>query len=134
MKSKSTMFILIVVILLVVGALVYFFVLKEPSNPETIATSGLVSTNTGQSTGSTSATTGSNDAGNQVVVLLRNLSTIRLDDAIFKTPGFALLRDISINLPPVTNQGRRNPFAPVGGDAVTEVVIPTAVTAIPAVQ
>jgi hypothetical protein len=50
------------------------------------------------------------------VSLLRNLSTIQLSDAIFQNPSFALLKDINITFPAVTNQGRRNPFAVVGGD------------------
>lgn len=114
MKSKSSTFILIVVILLIVGGLVYFFVIKGDSSTATPAT-GLVSTNTGKSTGIAVATTGGG-TGDQVVSLLRNLSVIQLSDAIFQNPSFSMLQDISIGLPPVTNQGRRNPFAVVGGD------------------
>ncbi len=114
MKSKSSTFILIVVILLVVGGLVYFFVTKDDSGATT-PTTGLVSTNTGRATGIAVATTGGG-TGDQVVSLLRNLSVIQLSDAIFQNPSFSMLQDISITLPPVTNQGRRNPFAVVSGD------------------
>lgn len=113
MKSKSSTFILIVVILLVVGGLAYFFLIKGDSGNADQPT-GLVSTNTGKQTGIAVATTGK--TGDQVVSLLRNLSTIQLSDALFQNPSFAYLEDISITLPPVTNQGRRNPFAAVGGD------------------
>lgn len=114
MKSKSSIFILIVVILLVVGGLVYFFSGAKQVEGQTQAT-GLVSSNTGQATGVAVATTGTANTGDQVVALLRNLSTIQLNEAVFQNPGFVLLRDISITLPPVTTQGRRNPFAPVSG-------------------
>ena len=123
MKSKSSIFIMIVVILLVVGGLVYFFVIKKddamPADGSTVplaGTSGLVSSNTGKTTGIAVATTGTTSTGDQVVNLLRSLSVIQLSDAIFQNPGFDMLRDISITLPPVTNQGRRNPFAPISGD------------------
>ena len=114
MKSKSSTFILIVVILLVVGGLVYFFVIKGDSGSST-PTAGLVSSNTGKATGVAVASTGGG-TGDQVVSLLRNLSVIQLSDAIFQNPSFGMLQDISITLPPVTNQGRRNPFAVVSGD------------------
>lgn len=115
MKSKSSIFILAIVILLVVGGLVYFFVIKDDSTTTT-PTTGLVSTNTGKTTGTAVATTGSTGTGDQVVALLRNLSVIQLSDALFQNPHFSQLLDISITLPPVTNQGRRNPFAALGGD------------------
>ena len=130
MKSKSSIFILVVVILLVVGGLVYYFAGKGGSTATSAPTTGLVSTNTGQTTGLAVATTGSTaqSTGNQVVSLLRNLSVIQLSDAVFQNPGFAMLQDISINLPPVTNQGRRNPFAPVGTDSASLVGIVSSTT------
>lgn len=113
------MFILAVAALLASGGLVYFVAGKIPK--ASADTTGLVSTNTGQATGLVPATTGGNtqDTGDQVVSLLRNLSVIQLSDAVFQNPGFAMLQDISITLPPVTDQGRRNPFAPVGTDLVS---------------
>lgn len=56
-----------------------------------------------------------NQAGNQVVTLLRNLSTITLDDAVFRNPGFNRLQNQTIGLPVPASQGRRNPFAPASG-------------------
>ncbi len=145
MKSKSSTFILIIVVLLVVGGLVYFFVIKGKDGgapaSESLATGGLVSTNTGRTTGAAVATTGTANPGDQVVALLRNLSTIQLSDAVFVNPSFSQLRDISIVLPPVTNQGRRNPFAPIGGENVAPAptgtvpaasAAPAAPTAVPA--
>jgi hypothetical protein len=130
MKSKSSIFILVVVILLVVGALIYFFV--GGSNTAAAQSSSLVSTNTGKTTGLVVATTGASNTGDQVVSLLRNLSTIQLSDAVFQNPGFGLLQDISIALPPVVNPGRRNPFAPIGNDAAATVTpVTTSVTTTP---
>lgn len=137
MQSKSSIFILIVVILLVVGGLVYFFVLKKDGadiarTTPPVGTSGLVSTNTGRTTGTTVATTGSVNTGDQVVSLLRSLSTIQLSDAVFQNPTFELLSDISITLPPVVNQGRRNPFAPISGDNTSIIPAGSATGTVPA--
>lgn len=125
MKSKSSMFILIVVILLVVAGLVYFFVIKGSGEKDSTTQTGLVSTNNGQVTGVTASTTGNQSAGDQVVALLRNLSTIQLNGEVFQNPQFASLKDISINLAPVTNQGRRNPFAAVSTDNAILFLAPT---------
>jgi hypothetical protein len=119
MQSKSSIFILIVIVLLVVGGLVYFFAGGSDSTSSgtpNLGSGGLVSGATGQSTGIAVGTTGTSSTGDQVVALLRNLSTIQLNDAVFQHPGFGMLRDITITLPPVTSQGRRNPFAPISGD------------------
>lgn len=119
MKSKLPI-ILIPVVLIVVGVLVYFFVFKNNNSGTAAQPSGLVSTNTGAIQGVAGQnTTASSQTGSQVVQILRNLSVIRLDDAVFQNPAFAYLSDISITLPPPINQGRRNPFATVGVDAAT---------------
>jgi hypothetical protein len=116
MKSKSSTFILILVVLLVVAVLVYFFVIKGKGTPSSTNQTGLVSTNTGTAQGLQGGTATS-ETGSQVVVLLRNLTAIKLDDSVFRNPSFALLTDLSVSLPPVSNPGRRNPFAPIGLDA-----------------
>ena len=123
MKSKSSIFIIAIVALVIIGAGLYFFVFNK-SGTTTSSTTGLVSSNTGTSQGLQNSTTGQDTTGNQVVTILRNLSVIKLDDSVFRNPAFALLTDISISLPPVTNQGRRNPFAPVGVDTVVSQPLP----------
>lgn len=47
---------------------------------------------------------------------LLNVKSIKLDDSIFSDPAFATLRDSSIILVPDGNEGRANPFAPIGSD------------------
>ncbi len=129
MKSKSSIFILVILILAIVGAGVYFFVFKKGDTPS--ATSALVSSNTGTTQGLQNTTTTQDTTGSQVVAILRNLSVIKLDDSVFRNPSFELLTDVSIALPPITNQGRRNPFAPVGTDqaaALSEESLTTSTT------
>ena len=112
MKSKSSIFIIIIVVVVIAGGLIYYF---AGNSTTPTPTSGLVSTNSGASTG-LSPSAASSTAGSQVVTLLKNLSAIQLSDAVFQNPSFSMLTDIGISLPPVTNQGRRNPFAAVGTD------------------
>jgi len=52
------------------------------------------------------------------LVLLSNVKNIKLDDTIFSDPAFNSLRDSSITLIPDGTEGRPNPFAQFGNDAV----------------
>ena len=51
--------------------------------------------------------------------LLLNIKSIKLDDSIFSDPAFLTLRDSSIVLVPDGNEGRPNPFAPIGSDIIS---------------
>ena len=59
------------------------------------------------------------------LALLLNVKNIKLDDAILSDPAFLTLRDSSIVLIPDGNEGRPNPFAKFGNDAVTMPTTPT---------
>lgn len=45
--------------------------------------------------------------------VLSNLHTIKLDESIFSDPAFQSLTNFGVELPP-ENVGRRNPFLPLG--------------------
>ena len=115
MKSNSSKFIQRVVVLGAIATVAYFFGFKHDQVSAADAP-GLVSTNTGTAQGLQNTAGTGDTTGSQVLSILRNLSVIKLDDAVFRNPAFALLTDISISLPPTTNEGRRNPFAAVGTD------------------
>ena len=117
MKSKSSTYIIVVVAIVVIIALIYFFAVKGSGSASATTTPGLVSANTGTANAIPTSSTSAAAPGSQVVALLRNLSVIQLDDSVFSNPSYALLQDLSIQLPPITNHGRRNPFAVVGSDA-----------------
>ena len=55
-------------------------------------------------------------AANDFLTLLLGVKNIKLEDAIFSDPAFQSLRDSSIVLVPDGNEGRPNPFAPLGQD------------------
>ena len=123
-KSPLLKFAQVLIIVGIIAVTGYFFGFKN-DYANAADTPGLVSTNKGTAQGLQNTAATGDTTGSQVVSILRNLSVIKLDDAVFRNPAFALLTDISISLPPVTNQGRRNPFAPVGA---ADIAIPATIT------
>lgn len=91
------------ILFLVIGGAIsagfYFF--SQRSSP------GPINTISSSSSGDIYATTSSGGS---------SLSGIRLDTSIFSSPAFQSLRDSSIILIQKGNQGRPNPFAPIGFD------------------
>lgn len=126
MKPTSSKLIWIIGGIVIVGILVYVFVIRGSSSSSSSSTASLVSTGTGSTASLPTAATSTGTAGDQVVAILRNLSSIQLSDAVFQNPAFAMLTDLSTTIPPATNPGRRNPFAPVGTDTTTAT--PTALS------
>jgi hypothetical protein len=49
----------------------------------------------------------------ELLTVLTNLHTIRLDNSIFSSPAFQSLTSFGVELPPEA-VGRRNPFLPIG--------------------
>ena len=127
MKPTSSKLIWIIGVVVVIGVLVYIFVIQGSSSSSNSSTASLVSTSTGSSASIPTDATSTGSAGDQVVAILRNLSSIQLSDAVFQNPAFAMLTDLSTALPPATNPGRRNPFAPVGTDTAASST-PTALS------
>jgi hypothetical protein len=60
---------------------------------------------------------GTNQAGREILALLADMKSVRLDESIFSDPMFQSLQDISVELI-AEPKGRPNPFAPIGKDAV----------------
>ncbi|MFC1733482.1 hypothetical protein ACFL6I_24550, partial [candidate division KSB1 bacterium] len=54
---------------------------------------------------------------NELLLILVNLRSITLDDALFRDPAFMNLVDFGQQLVPEPT-GRQNPFAPVGSDSI----------------
>ncbi len=55
--------------------------------------------------------------------VLLSVKSIKLDDAIFSDEAFINLKDSSILLTSPGDEGRLNPFAPIGFDIITTPVI-----------
>lgn len=57
---------------------------------------------------------GSSEAGRDLLLLLAELKTLRLDESIFTDPQFRNLKNFRVELIPEPI-GRDNPFAPISG-------------------
>ena len=104
-----------IIILVVIGAilvLIYIFLIKAPDETATLVSSSGVAPAT---------TTTDSSVAKDFLTLLLNVKNIKLDDAIFSDSAFGALRDSSITLTPDGNEGRPNPFAPLGIDIVANV-------------
>lgn len=101
-NSKGTTIILIIIVLL---SIMLFFYFKGKPNADSVSSL--------EETG----TTESNDAlaaSNRIVALLNQISSLEINDSIFKTPVYKSLVDYTVAIPE-QNIGRPNPFAPIGG-------------------
>ena len=112
MNSKIKNIILGIIVVAIVSFLVYIFFIKK--NP--------VSTSlTSSSTSNVSDINGSETSAisNSFISLLLSVKSIKLDDSIFSNTSFISLKDSSIILVQEQgNEGRSNPFAPIGSESM----------------
>lgn len=102
--------------------LIYFYFIKSPATQNNLISSNQATLpNVNGSALSTTNQTGTITTveAKEFLALLLNVKNIKLDDAILSGNAFMSLRDSSITLVPDGNEGRPNPFAPFGSDAVT---------------
>jgi hypothetical protein len=99
-KIKNVIFIVIIVAAVFVVYSVFF---KKEAAPALQST-----------TGATAPTPQGQELGQEFLSTLLGLRTIKLDDSIFTSPSFNFLRDFTTVLIPEGNEGRPNPFAPIG--------------------
>lgn len=57
--------------------------------------------------------------GAQVLNLLHEITSLKIDTSIFKDPAYLTLRDYTVLIPSLP-VGRVNPFAPLPGDVITK--------------
>ena|SRR3989344_7118735 len=117
-KTKN---IIILVIIAAVLILVYVFFIRTSSD-----TAALISSSSGSAVSNVTED-GNSSINRDFLTLLLSVKNIKLDDAIFSDEAFNSLRDSSIILTPSGNEGRPNPFAPLGTDIITsapEAVVP----------
>ena len=106
--------IIIFIAIAAVLILVYIFFLEPAPTQQNLISSGTtnaVSTNTGSTPDQNSA------ISQDFLSTLLNINSLKLDGTIFSDPAFTNLHDSSILLTIPTDEGRANPFAPIGVDA-----------------
>jgi len=102
MKKASSLKSTVIVIVVIAIVLIAYFYYKGKSAPS--ASSSLL----------TQTSTDSSQVGTQVLGLLNQIQSLRIDSTLFADPGYQTLRDYSVEIPP-ENVGRDNPFAPLPG-------------------
>jgi hypothetical protein len=115
MKSKIFKIVIILVIVAVLVAVYILFLQPDESSQGSLSSS----VNEGNPVAQNDSTEAQGDAVNQeLVATLTSLQEINLSGAIFENEAFMALEDISRPLLREGNEGRRNPFAPIGSDVV----------------
>ncbi len=115
--------IIIFVVIAAILVLVYvFFIKKSPEQANLVSSSVTTPKNIVNTSDDITISIENTDKTNIVakdfLSLLLNVRNIKLDDAIFADPAFNTLRDSSIVLTQDGTEGRPNPFAQFGNDAV----------------
>jgi hypothetical protein len=124
MAPKIKNIILFVVLGAVLVAVYLIFIKKDPEEPSLTTTSS-----TGVVT-SANAPIGNVPKADPEIAkdflgLLLSVKGISLNDGIFSDVAFSKLKDSSILLIQDGNQGRQNPFAPIGNDKIINPIIPS---------
>jgi hypothetical protein len=110
MKNHKLIIIIVALAVVAVGAYLYFSGSMKNA-PSKQPTGTLTSTTTGESPTTIGDTAPAAPiAGSEIASLLKNISSIRLDDRILTNPSFLALVDSSIALPQIEVSGRVNPF------------------------
>jgi len=107
-KIKNAIIFLSIALVLVLG---YVFLFNKDEPKDNLVSSLAVVPNATTNTGGVLPAT-----DQDFLPLLLNVKNIRLDDGIFSDPAFMSLTDSSIILTPEGNEGRPNPFAPLGSE------------------
>lgn len=108
--------VIIVVVLIGVLVLGYIFFIKGNSN-ETNLTSSAIS----NFLPNNDALTNNIAVDSEFVTTLLSVKNIKLNNSIFSSTDFLNLRDSSISLIQDGNEGRKNPFAPIGSDVAPKI-------------
>jgi len=130
MKPKSIIRnIIILVAVIILGVIGYkvFLAKKAPASTSSLQTTAGAGAGTSTAASDTTSSTTAS-VGQDFLASLLNIQSIKLDDTLFSSPAFAVLQDFNRPIPPDTNPGRPNPFAPIGVDtAATSVQVSTSI-------
>lgn len=111
-KIKNLIFVLVGLALI----LVYILFFKKDKTESNLTVNNTNPINTAEI--NTVATNPIDDKlSNEILSTLSSIKTITLEDKIFKSNAFNSLVDGTVPLVQDGNQGRPNPFAPIGSDA-----------------
>ncbi len=116
MNSKIKNIIIFVGVAIALVLVYIFFIKKSPTADTALTSSGVPITN---SVGTKASTEETAQISKDFISLLLSVKSIKLDDSILKNSAFVSLKDSSIVLMQDGNEGRLNPFAPIGDESKT---------------
>ncbi len=114
MSSKIKNIIILVGVALVL-IFVYFYFFAGKKDQPLISNSPSATT-----TGATTSNEDTSAISQELLSVLLNIKNIKIDNSIFSSKAFSSLRDSSVEIVPDGQEGRVNPFAPIGSDPVVE--------------
>jgi hypothetical protein len=123
--------IIIIVAVIALGVVGYkvFFSSKSTSTGALQTTAGVGTPTAGGAVTASADGSVSGDAlGHDFLVLLLSVRSIHIDSSLFKDKAFLVLQDFNRKIPPDTDPGRVNPFAPIGTDGGSGAVTVAKVT------
>ena len=125
-KIKNIIIFSVIAILLVLGYI--FFLKPAPDEGNLVSSSTDVATTTSSGT---STIDQNSSVSRDLLAILLNVKNVKLDDSIFANIAFINLHDSSIALAPPSQgeEGRPNPFAPIGYDPA--VMLPPVTPVVP---
>ena len=114
---KKIIIALVVIVLIGVGASFFAGGDTQIQNPLQSTMSG--NTAAPLATQNTGISSNTEQINREFVSTLLNLESINLEDDIFSEPAFSALVDNTVRLNQPGNEGRPNPFAPIGTDTLS---------------
>ena len=108
MNPKTKNILIFVALAVIIGISAFYFLRKNPEEADLVSTAGTATTPTSSVGTLDSSTT------NSFLTLLLSVRSVSLDDSIFNDRVFNSLRDSTVYIYPDDNNGRLNPFAPIG--------------------
>ncbi len=123
--------IIIFTVIAIAFVLIYIYFIKQSPPEANLVSSGTSATlpNIDGSSNNEANTTNTDSLGTKdFLTLFSNIKNIKLDDAIFSDSAFNSLHDSSIVLIPDGTEGRPNPFAQFGNDAILPTITITTTT------
>ncbi len=127
MASKIKNIIIFTVIAAIL-ILAYIFFIKPAPEQQNLVSSSTSSTTTDTTSTDTSTLDQNSAIAQNFLSVLLSVKSIKLDDTIFSDPAFVNLHDSSILLTAPGDEGRTNPFAPIGYDTPATITTPPSST------
>ncbi len=116
---KKIIIAVVILVLIVVGASFFSGEGGNTTNPLQSLGSGTSGSPLATNAGAvTAGNTNTDEINREFISILLNLESINLSDDIFSEPAFVALVDNTVRLNQPGNEGRPNPFAPIGVDGL----------------